>query len=422
MQQGIFHQPNSDAVERALHHNMNSAAGVVLCLAWQQGLTRDEINSLLWRHVDFDAHILRLQDREVPFEGDTDAILHSWQTLYGACGEYVVVSEKFKTRIAPQSISRLARIALDAEGQRDVRLLDLRYDYVLRQLESHDWPYALRVSGLSVTTYRNALADVKRRESVGEAQRCDEKEEAFRIWKIMQNDQATPAGIALWLSYQIGLQSEEIVSLTWEQVDFANGVIHLKSRDEALTAAVSRILKQEQGRRTPTDDPHVILTPRTRRPMTAARLSTLVRTILIRGGVEEASLRTLRRDTVLEDEKKRVVEFAAAHGSISRGECMELLAATSAKAYGRLNALVRSGDLTRINNRYYASGAVIAPEEQSETIKRYIAESGAAYCSDIAELLHIGKRTTARILKRMVDSGELVLLRRRKCYVLPEGK
>ena len=37
---------------------------------------------------------------------------------------------------------------------------------------------------------------------------------------------------------------------------------------------------------------------------------------------------------------------------------------------------------------------------------------------DIAALLHIGKRTTARILKKMVDSGELILLRREKRYTL----
>lgn len=419
MQQKVFHQPNREVLTKLLRENTDNAAGIVLRLAWLQGLTRDEINNLTWRQVDFDTKLLRLADREIPLEGDTAEILQAWNIMYGECSEYVAVSEKRKAQMTPQHISRIARTVLDAEGQKNVRLLDLRYDYVLRQLETHDWPYVLRVSGLSVTTYRNTLAAVRKEDAIEPAAAQNEKENAYRIWKIMQSDQTSPAGIALWLSYQIGLQAEEIVSLTWEQIDFAAGVIHLSGRDEAITNAVSRILKAEQAKRSAQDDPHIILTPRTRKPLTAARLSTMVRTLLIRGGVEEASLRTLRRDSVLEDEKKRILAFVRQHGSISRAECIEVLGTTANKAYGRLNALAFSGDLTRINARYYSPDAVVAPQQQTEAIKRYVSENGAAYCSDIAELLHIGKRSTARILKRMVDSGELILLRHRKCYVLP---
>ena len=58
--------------------------------------------------------------------------------------------------------------------------------------------------------------------------------------------------------------------------------------------------------------------------------------------------------------------------------------------------------------------------EQAEAIRAYLAEWGASYCKDIADMLHIGKRTTARILRRMVDRGEIVLLRREKRYTLPK--
>ena len=249
MQQNVFHQPNKDALNRILLTEYASATGVILRLAWLEGLTRDEISSLTWEQIDFDANELRLPERTVPLDGDAARCLLAWRTLCGEYGPYVVVSEQRRARLTPQSISRLARTALDAQGQEKVRLLDLRYDFVLRQLETHDWPYVLRISGLSVTTYRNSLADIRKNDPVPERTPRDAQDEEFRIWKIMQAEQNTPPGIALWLSHQIGLQNEAIVALTWEQVDFDANVIRLPGGDEPMTNAVGRILKTERQRR-----------------------------------------------------------------------------------------------------------------------------------------------------------------------------
>ena len=38
--------------------------------------------------------------------------------------------------------------SLDAGDLKAVRLIDLRHDYVLRQLERHDWQYVSRITGL----------------------------------------------------------------------------------------------------------------------------------------------------------------------------------------------------------------------------------------------------------------------------------
>ena len=77
-----------------------------------------------------------------------------------------------------------------------------------------------RISGISVTTYRNCLADVRKGAAVAEPEIHDAKEDEYNHWKLMQSEQDSPAGIALWLSHRIGLSTEEIVSLTWTRVDF----------------------------------------------------------------------------------------------------------------------------------------------------------------------------------------------------------
>lgn len=411
MRETDFRQPDTAAMERLLAAHPSDRAGVVLRLAWRAGLTRDEIVGLSWEQVD--GALLRLPEREVPLDAETAACLRQWR-LSQREGEAMVMP------VAPQSVSRLARQALDEEGQTRVRLLDLRIDCVRRLLETHDWPYVLRVSGFSVTTYRLVLAQFKETESPTEPVRRDGESDELRLWKVMQAERETPAGIALWLSQHLGLTAGEIVSLTWDDLDLDAGVLRLPRGEVSLTQSTRSVLTEERARRAPGDDPHVILTSRTRKPMDAARLSTLVRGALIRGGIENRSLTDMRRGVKREDEERRIVEFARKNGSIMRGDVTELLGVPESTAYNRLLELVENGTLVRINSRYYLPGTVVPPERQSEAIRDYIARYGAAYRQDIAELLHIGLRPTARILNRMVENGELVRLRRSRRYTLPQ--
>lgn len=83
--------------------------GIVLRLAWQAGLSRDEISALTWDQVSFLDSRLELPARMVPLEADLRSAL--WR-LYEANHEVsprVVLSSRGKTPMAPESISRLAR-------------------------------------------------------------------------------------------------------------------------------------------------------------------------------------------------------------------------------------------------------------------------------------------------------------------------
>lgn len=52
----------------------------------------------------------------------------------------------------------------------------------------------------------------------------------FALWKLLQAEQDTPAGAALWLTWQLGLQVEEIASLRWDQVDLQKERLILPDR------------------------------------------------------------------------------------------------------------------------------------------------------------------------------------------------
>lgn len=411
MRETAFHQPDTEAMERLLVAHSCDRAGVVLRLAWRAGLTRDEIASLDWERVDIAAALLRLGEREVPMEEETARCLGQWR-LAQEGGETKVMP------VAPQSVSRIARRALDAAGQTRVRLLDLRLDFVRRQMEVHDWPYVLRISGFSVTTYRLVLA--RFRQTGRPAARHGGETDELKLWKALQAERGTPAGIALWLAQHPGLTAQEIVALTWNEVDLAAGVLRLADGERPLTQATRSVLAAEKARRAPEDDPHVLLTPRTRKPMGTARLSALVRDALIRGGLEDLSLSDMRRGSERKTARQRILDFARDRGSVTRGDVTALLGVTESAAHRRLAELVRGGALVRVNARYYLPGTVVPAGEQEQAVLDFIARYGTAYRQDVAELLHIGPRPAARILNRMVESGELVRPDRSRRYMLPK--
>ena len=271
-----FRQPDEQNMRQLLHQHPEDLPGLILRLAWLQGLSREEIVALKWAQVDFQERSLFLEDRTVPLEEETAGCLAARFENGGAVSPYVVISDKFREPLRPESVSRIARNALTAGGLPQLQLKDLRRDYFFRQLEQHDWPYAVRVSGLSVSTFQACFAGdtPHKKRSTQAGQQFDE----FRLWQVLQKEDSSAAGIALWMSWQMGVQGKELVNLTWDQVDLERGLLHLPERDMLLTNAVRRLLEKVQKVRSPGEDPHVLLSPQSRRPMDLARLSKVVQT------------------------------------------------------------------------------------------------------------------------------------------------
>ena len=80
-------------MRQALKRYAFDPVGIILHLAWQEGLTRKEIHDLTWSDVDFDAATLRLPDREVPLNEETAAVLEHWKKRCSGFSEYVVLNK-----------------------------------------------------------------------------------------------------------------------------------------------------------------------------------------------------------------------------------------------------------------------------------------------------------------------------------------
>ena len=392
------------ALAAYLPRHPHSPTGVILRLAWLAGLSREEICALAWECVDLSVPALNLPDRTVPLDEALLPCIEKRRELYGSRSPFVVLSDRSKTPLTPESVSRLARLAFAELGHPGWKLMDLRHDFILRQIEAAGWPWAARVSGMAAASLQTTFAGfVKSAAPKEEKHPLDE----FALWKVMQSQRTTPAGLALWLTWQMGLSAREIVDLTWDQVSLEDGTVRLADRTVAITNAVGRILEGTRAARLPGDDAHVVLTAQTRSPLDLPRLSRLTRSALIRGGLEDVQLRQLRKNERREGEDAMLLRQVMESGCISRGTVCQLLGVSKTAAHARLNRLLEQKKLVRIGAKYYLPGTVVPPEEHSTVIREYLTREGFAYRKDIAQLLHIDSRQCTPILQRLVAEGEL---------------
>ena len=421
MQEYVINRPEKGAMDQILQKNSYNAAETILRLAWQAGLLRDEIQHLTWAQIDFPYRQIVLPDRTVPISEELVDWLADLKDHRNGCSETVVLSARDRKPLTPQSISRLARTALDKEGQTAIRLIDLRHDFVLRQLEEHDWQYVSRITGVEAAALNLHFSKHLREKKVSTRIRREEPAQIdeFSLWKLVQTERTTPAGVTLWLTWQLGLRLEEIVALKWDQVDLEQGSLHMPDRTVSLTSGVHSVLKDLRA--ASPDSVYVLTAPRSGQPYDRVRLSKLVRTLLIRAGMDNVTLRDLRLDCAARTGgEDQVMAYLRKHQSVTRNQVMELLGVSKTAAYTRLKQMAKRGKLTQVGARYYLKGNVVPPERQAEAILEYLAKEGFAYRQDIARLLRIDPGQCRPILQKMVAAGQIIQERQR--YELKRGE
>ena len=413
-----FKRPDEAAMQRVLARISGGAAEVILRLAWLQGLYRAEITALRWDQVDLAGKALLLPDRTVPLDPSVEACLRAWYVRCGGNSECVAVSDRDQTPMRPESVSRLARQALNSEGL-TLSLLDLRRGFILRQIEAHGWSYAAQVSGVAAATLREEfLPALRAARTLPETPKVGRDEREYLLWRIIQQEGSSPAGLALWMGWQLRMRPGEIAGLTWNQVDFTRNLLHLPGREVSMGSRLRRLLLDAWDRRKDPAEPRVFTAPTTGRPMDLSRLTTVTRTALIRGGLEHVNLRNLHTWVRQGDRAQLLMAQAEEQGWLTREAVMERLGVSKSTARQYLLELREAGRLVRVGTRYYPAGAVADPDDHLDIIRAYLQEHGTGRRQDFIRLLGLEPEQGTLLLRRLTDQGELVLSGRH--YTLPE--
>ena len=191
------HRPDEAAVRRILERHPYDAAGMIFRLAWLAGLMRNEIVSLRWGAVNFLNQEIELPDRSVPLCPELEQYLSRISERMDWGSDYVLLSDRLHKPMQPQPVSRIVRQELDAEGQTAVRLIDLRHDFIIRQLLQHDWQYVSRITGVEAVTLGQHFAaylPAGRVSTKIQAERPPEVDE-LRLWRLLHEEGPSVAGL-----------------------------------------------------------------------------------------------------------------------------------------------------------------------------------------------------------------------------------
>ncbi len=313
--------------------------------------------------------------------------------------------------IAEQYISRLARQALDRAGLHEVRLIDLRHDYIVRQLRGHDWQYVSRVSGIGLVSLREHFMSytgaerIRKKPAEAEAPPEINREKLIRL---MESEQYSPAGTLIRLSWKVGLPVGEMQYLTWGQVDFSQAVITLPERNVPVAGDVLSYLKNLKEKNGGKSD-YVIISKRAGKPLEAAYISKTARAALVSAGIYNVTLSDLRSEFIRRTQvEEPVIKLAGERGSVTRSGVIKLLNLSGTQAYARLSHMVASGKLVRVGSRYFLPERAVPPEKHDTLILDYLRREGSAVRQDFARLLNILPRQVYPILQKLVASGKIV--------------
>ena len=416
-----FQRPDEAALLRILQRNEGTISEMILRFAWTMGLSMDEMNALKWEEVSFEESQINLPDRSVPMDEDMKKCLqHRYSNPRCKRCEYVMTTDTRWTHMHPVYISKYAHQALEEEATlRGITLKDLRTDYVIRLLEQYDWPYAARLSGMAISSlYSNYSQYMKLKKETAPAK--ESVADDYTIWNLMQAEGASPVGLALWMSREMGVTLTEIATLTWEQVDMEEKLLHLEKRDVPMGTRLERLLKQVKEKRDVDSDSHVLLTPHAKGPYDPRRLGVVVKQALIRAGMEGVSAADLICDNNQKKQDTPILDLASKNGGITRNDAVEQLGMTKAQANGSLVRLVEQGKLVRVGLKYFRPGMVVPPEKQYDVICAYLTQKGRASRQELAMALQLEPRSCGWILNRFVEKG--LLTRTDKTYSLPDGE
>lgn len=401
--QSLYQHLDRERLEQVLQEEGYGTSAVVVRLAWQLGLQRREIHQLTWEQIDFSASLLRLPDREVPIPPEMQVYLQGLQMALQTTKGPVVLSERTRKPLAEQNLSVAARKLLDQIGQNQVRLQDLRFDYLAQQLSQHTLEYVSRVSGMDPRSLQIRFPDfdIPHMKMSGEPALID----AQKIRQIIESEGYTAGGVALRLIWQLGLDTATLHTLRWNMVDWEHKTLTVNGETREIPDDLMEFLRELENRNRQWSD-NILISDRAHGIVESAHLSRVIRAALIRGDCPKVTALDLRRDWEMRTKWAEPIQtYLEQHKCISRCEAAELLTVPPVQAGRVLQWMADRGMIVLSGHTYYRPGTVVSPEQQKAVITAYLANHSGCRFGELRALLGLGRKQCLTVLKKFANQG-----------------
>lgn len=415
---------DAEKIWKLLDSNPYELSTVVIHLAWRCGLSTGTIWTLKWQEIDFEKAFLRLSDRDVPIEQKTLRQLRIWKNVCDGYGcEHITVSLKTKKYIVIQSLSRIVRDALSGIGLASINIKDLRNDFIERALKQYDWEYAMKICGLTTSTYKTEYVRMGSHERPIGPRVNEETSDMECLRQVLKKNKGSTAGLALWLVFDADLRIGETASLQWDQVDFAKRTVSTERGETILSEQLTEMLEKEKASRLPDEPAYVILSPKSRKPMDFARTSVTIKNLLMKSGLSTTDVKALKSAIAQEPLKHAVMDFVRKNGSVNGAKASEILGTTKASALSILKALSDEGKLAKTRkDGWHLSEEVVSVENWRNAVIELARKQGCVTRGEVAEMLHTGNYSARSLLRNMRQEGTLKQIHGKGAYELSDKR
>lgn len=203
----LYNKPDDESLNEWIAREGACPAVTAVVLAWECGLKRCEIASLTWSSVDIKARQIRLEDREIPLSDKAVQYLKNLhnEDLYKNM-EYVLISATNTAPVSETNISVMIKRAFERSGVATVRLSDLRFDYIIKQLNCYDWEYVSYVTGVDFTSLQEHFLPYSEKETLGIKKKnmlTDAQREA--LTEMLKKEKESVTGLAIRFMWFAGI-------------------------------------------------------------------------------------------------------------------------------------------------------------------------------------------------------------------------
>ncbi len=448
----LFNRPDDSALRLLLSHEDCTPAGTIVRLAWLCGLLRNEITFLLWEQVDFDTNQLVLPDRKIPLTAQMCAYLARLRAQNAQYSQYVLISNRKTAPMAEQSVSALARKALDNCGQSSVRLNDLRIDFIIRALGENSREQVSYISGVDLPALQEHYLPYAGAAAVRESEKAEITQSVRdALAELLQKEGASMVGLSVRFVWELGIPVPSLPLLTWRKIDFEKAEAVFDERSVGIPEDFLLLLRDVKDSRSGAY-PYIILNETRQNPTDAFFIQKAVQQTLIRSGIMGITLpdlqndywrqhaaelrellgstpelstefhsvpRNLPKELTLQPEEK-LLEYLRANASTDYKTLKSALGLSDTEAKQLLRQGLSTGKIVRVGFRYYLPDAVVRSENQKALILQYVASHQPVTSSELSALLGFQERRQIYwVINPLLKSGELVRNVRNK-YSLPD--
>lgn len=399
----LYHRPDREQLETTLRKEKYRMVAVIIRLAWQLGLLRQEIHQLTWEQIDFASSLVRLPDREIPMSLEMQVYLQGLQMERRKMSGPVVLSDRDRRPPAEQHMSLVVRQLMQEIGQESVRLLDLRYDYIDQQLQKYSWEYVSQVAGMDLRSLQ--LHFSKPDNSATEPESDDTNIDGQKLWKIIEREGYGVVAVALRLAWQLGLSQSVMHTLRWDMVDWNHKTLNLEREQRTISEDMLSFLRELEDRNRQWSE-YILISDRAHKAVDQAHLSRMVRASLVRGGCAGVSLVDLRKDWEMQSKwAAPIVTYLEHHGRMTRRDIISLLNLSDSQAKRVMHWMMDRGLVVMSGRSYYLTGTIVPPEQQEAVVLAYLANHPGAKCGELGNLLGLTQKHCLTVLQNFLERG-----------------